>query len=513
MPSKKNYMDFVEKAGDALTATKFGAMLDLDTMGGSPMTPFLSGVAPGLVGAAGSAFSSKELNVGRGAVTGGRAYRHARTRSAEGPGQVPATMADSKYPEVIGQPVGPVSAVAGDGGRGEHDYGSGRGYTKEELAEAQAMHSGGGSTTDQYGGQHAGMSGIGGHIAGQVGMGIGTSMAQTALLGRLGGFGWSDIGKAMPGAVASGALSPMTGSLPARAIQGIVGGPLGVALGAANEIGGWAGGMHAADVGIDRARTAYDGHVSDLDAFGEYGDEANVRGAAEMAGLNQFGAIGLAGQALAGSLGYGETPYGEAERAAVQQAEQNFLGSGMVPGVYSDAQMAEQTLGDKAKGMLGDAVSAAGSGIASGMEAVGGYGSKEAAEEAGFTYNTGATGQISIDPPSMNIGGLDQKLGYSSKTQRQISQVESKLGDLTPAEEAIAAKYSKTKKAVSKIQKARRQGKEGFGTSVGAALGGGSYHDASGGHSDVGRGYGSGGSGAGAQGVGGSAEGQATDQY
>jgi hypothetical protein len=233
----------------------------------------------------------------------------------------------------------------------------------------------------------------------------------------------------------------------------------------------------SAEMGVDRARAQLDQMGYDTSQLSPdvLGEAQKAAAPPAISGLGSTGLVGLLGEGLVSSIGdftgaydY-SSPIEQAQAAAMERANVHHPAA---------AERAQQAYADDQPGAIGPALGAVGSAIGDAAGAVGrafgGYGSKEAAEEAGFTYNTGATGQISIDPPSMNIGGLDTKLGYSSKTQRQISQVEAKLGKLSPEETAIAAKYSKTKKAISKIQRARRDAsRDGRSSGEGGGFGGG----------------------------------------
>jgi hypothetical protein len=345
------------------------ALINAETLGSAPVDPFLSSVAPGLVGGSDARFASKELNIGRGAVTGGRAFRSPRVRSksAEEEAAIAAELSSS--------------------------LGSRNGQQASSVTEAAGQ-----SGAAGLGGQ---FDGIGSVVGQEFGMGILSNIAKNiATTGAMGvniGASAGQIAGAVPGAIAGavkgGLAGPLGAGLGMLGVSDAVASP----IGAANTIGGLAGTMASADIATNRARNVPN-EISSFADIGQFSGSPEARAAAERAAapVRGTGLLGLLGEGAVSLLGDFTgmfdvaSPIEQAEEAIAQsEFQRSQIQAGRLPG---------DVLGQPDRpGML----SRAGSAIGTGMEAIGGFGSRAAAEEAGFTYNVDDKGQISIDPPTM----------------------------------------------------------------------------------------------------------------
>lgn len=341
----------------------------------APVDPFLSAVAPGLIGPSDSQFASKELNVGREAVTGGRSFRNPRVRSKTAEEQTQEAIALSRG-------ISP-------------QYNAG-------LATTMAAQNAG---AQPVGRQMEG--GMGSIIGQEFGLGVlsnvGKNLALTGGLGLQMGAGGGDIAGAVPGAVAGavkGAIAgPLGAGLSALGVSDAVASP----IGAVNTIGGLAGTALSADIAEGREEDS-------LSYFGGSPEASpEVRAAMERAAAppRGTGLLGLLGEGMVSSIGdltglyQTKSPIEQAQLAGLKEASRQKY-SGTEYGLYKDPEAETPSLASRAIGRTGSAIS-------SGLEAIGGYGSKQDAIDAGFQYMTDESGQISISPPSMNVFGLDDR--------------------------------------------------------------------------------------------------------
>jgi hypothetical protein len=354
------------------------SLINQETIGNAPIDPFLSEVAPGLVGPSDARFASKELNVGRGAVTG-RAFRSPRVRSKSA--EEEAAIRAGLYNNLANR--------------------NGYNFTLAEATTGQSDAIGAGRT-----------DGIGGVIGEEFGLGLLSNIARgTTTTGAVGlnlGASGGDIVGAMPGAIAGAVKGAVTGpfgaGLGALGVSDAIASP----IGAANTIGGLAATAVSAGAAENRARNV-PAAISGFSDVGPYSGAPESRAAAERAAAppRGTGLLGYLGEYTVSSLGdltglFGyEDPTTQAENALMQaEFERSQVERGRLPGDVFDQR--SPGLASRALGYTGDAINR-------GLQAIGGYASRRAAEEAGFRYNIDDSGQISIEPPSMNMFGLDDR--------------------------------------------------------------------------------------------------------